>query len=106
MFVLLSMALLLSSTLASINRTSPFPLSLCSGVDIRDISTETLQEHFSNGRLTYFQLSKCYVDRITLTNPFLHHVIEINPDWHQSPALLTMRDLKASFADLYMVFQS
>lgn len=81
MVALLCLALLLSPTLASINRTSPFPVSLCKGVDIKDISLQELQEHFSSGRLTSYQLSQCYVERIAMTNPYLHHVIEINPDW-------------------------
>ncbi|KAK4507076.1 hypothetical protein PRZ48_000810 [Zasmidium cellare] len=81
MLILLGLGLLLVPALAAVNLTNPFPLLPCNGVEIKDISVHSLQEHFSSGRLTSFQLTQCYVDRIALTNPYLRHVIEINPDW-------------------------
>jgi amidase len=61
--------------------TNPFPVELCNGVDLEDITVARLQEYFSDGSLTSVQLCQCYVDRIQTTNPYVHHVIELNPDW-------------------------
>jgi amidase len=60
---------------------NPFPLKPCHDVDIQDITVLQLQAHFANGSLTSVQLAQCYVDRIEETNPYVHHVIEINPEW-------------------------
>jgi amidase len=61
--------------------TNPFPVKLCHGIDIQDITVTQLQAHFANGSLTSVQLAQCYVDRIGETNPYVHHVIEINSEW-------------------------
>jgi amidase len=61
--------------------TNPFPVKLCHGIDIQDITVLQLQAHFANGSLTSVQLAQCYVDRIRETNSYVHHVIEVNPDW-------------------------
>ena len=61
--------------------TNPFPVKPCIGIDIQDITVAQLQAHFANSSLTSVQLAQCYVDRIQETNPYVHHVIEINPDW-------------------------
>lgn len=61
--------------------TNPFPVKPCNCIDIQDITVSQLQAHFANDSLTSVQLAQCYVDRIQETNPYVHHVIEINPDW-------------------------
>lgn len=86
---------------SSVQWTNPFPVEPCNGVNIKDITVAELQrvcknkhnlgatssdhclipQHFANGSLTSVQLTQCYVDRINKTNPYVHHVIEINPDW-------------------------
>jgi amidase len=61
--------------------TNPFPVKPCHGIDIQDITVLQLQAHFAKGSLTSVQLAQCYVDRIRETNSYVHHVIEVNPDW-------------------------
>lgn len=60
---------------------NPFPVKPCNGIDIQEITVAQLQGHFANSSLTSVQLAQCYVDRIQETNPYVCHVIEINPDW-------------------------
>ncbi|WVQ84114.1 hypothetical protein IAT38_006259 [Cryptococcus sp. DSM 104549] len=59
---------------------SPFPVQLCYGADIEDASVATLTALFDSGNLTSEKLTRCYLDRIALTNQYLHAVIETNPD--------------------------
>ncbi|KAF7193675.1 putative amidase [Pseudocercospora fuligena] len=77
--VLFGVSLVLAS--AETNSTNPFPVLPCHGIDMKDVTVSTLQSHLASGRLTSVQLCQCYIDRISLTNPYLRHVIEVNPDW-------------------------
>jgi amidase len=70
-----------SNTTIANSWTNPFPVQRCNGIDIQDITVASLQAHFANGSLTAVQLAGCYVDRIQTVNPYVHHVIELNPDW-------------------------
>lgn len=45
-------------------------------------------QHFDAGNLTSVQLCDCYVARLNKTNPYVHHVIEINPDLYEIAAKL------------------
>ncbi|KAK3641210.1 hypothetical protein LTR56_011450 [Elasticomyces elasticus] len=83
---LIGLLLLPRSCATDVNSTAvqwinPFPVEPCNGVNIKDITVAELQRHFANGSLTAVQLGQCYVDRIAKTNPYVHHVIEVNPDW-------------------------
>ncbi|KZV62379.1 amidase signature enzyme [Peniophora sp. CONT] len=75
---------------------NPFPVETCQGVDIKDITVARLQKHFDAGNLTSVQLCECYVARLNKTNPYVHHVIEINPDLYEIAAKLDAERAKGT----------
>ncbi|EMC98278.1 hypothetical protein BAUCODRAFT_146833 [Baudoinia panamericana UAMH 10762] len=75
------LAFTITQTVEAASWINPFPVEPCNGVDIKGITVAQLQHHFANKTLTAVQLAQCYVNRINKTNIYVHHVIEINPDW-------------------------
>ncbi|KAL1921970.1 uncharacterized protein VTP21DRAFT_10612 [Calcarisporiella thermophila] len=55
-------------------------LSSCNGVTIVETNILALQDAFNNKKLTAKQLTECYIKRIRAIDPYLHSVIEVNPD--------------------------
>ncbi|KAI0243803.1 hypothetical protein L0F63_007490 [Massospora cicadina] len=53
---------------------------LCQGIDIREMTISKAQELQLSGKLSAFNLTECYLERIEVLNPTLHAVIETNPD--------------------------
>ncbi|KAJ7170584.1 amidase signature domain-containing protein [Mycena crocata] len=72
--------LVASNVVARPDWTNPFPVKKCNGVVIEDVDIDTVQGYFHQNLLTAQQLTQCYIDRINLLNPYLHIVIQINPD--------------------------
>ncbi|XP_037033713.1 probable amidase At4g34880 [Bradysia coprophila] len=50
------------------------------GIDIRELTVGQINEHFSMGTLSSFELTKCYLTRINEMNIHLRSVIEVNPE--------------------------
>ncbi|KAJ7634316.1 amidase signature domain-containing protein [Mycena rosella] len=78
--LLLCSALVASGVLGESEWTNPFPVKKCNGVVIEDVDIDTVQNYFEQKVLSAEQLTQCYIDRINLMNPYLHTVIQINPD--------------------------
>ncbi|KAH7171369.1 amidase [Dactylonectria macrodidyma] len=55
-------------------------MPLCCGIDIQDLSINTLQNYLSDGKFTSVDLVSCYLERIHRLNGRLRAVIEVNPD--------------------------
>lgn len=47
---------------------------------MEEASVDAIQKQLSSGKLTSRQLVQCYLDRINTVNPYLHAIIETNPD--------------------------
>ncbi|KAG0167706.1 hypothetical protein DFQ28_005788 [Apophysomyces sp. BC1034] len=62
---------------------NPFPMPKCNGFELEEASIDAIQEALSSGKLTSRDLVKCYLDRIDLINPYMHAVIETNPDVYE-----------------------
>lgn len=50
------------------------------GIDIRELTIGQIREHFQSGRLSSFELTECYLDRISEMDVYLRSVIEVNPE--------------------------
>lgn len=50
------------------------------GIDIRELTISQIREHFRMDRLSSFELTRCYLDRISQMDEYLRSVIEVNPD--------------------------
>ncbi|KAJ9081171.1 hypothetical protein DSO57_1017534 [Entomophthora muscae] len=55
-------------------------LSKCNGLDIREVTITQVHAWFKAKRLTPLDLTRCYLARINKMDPFLHSIIEVNPD--------------------------
>jgi len=55
-------------------------MAKCQGFTLEEASIDAIQQQLASGALTSRQLVQCYLDRINTVNPYLHAVIETNPD--------------------------
>ncbi len=55
-------------------------LALCGNVNLREITITQLQSAMANSELTSVQLVECCTKRIKAMDPYLHSVLQINPD--------------------------
>ncbi|KAI9284988.1 amidase signature enzyme [Umbelopsis sp. AD052] len=78
---LLALVCLASLSLAApTTSSSPFPMAKCNGFQLEEASIDQIQQQLASGRLTSRQLVQCYLNRISTVNPYLHAVIETNPE--------------------------
>ncbi|KAF7731705.1 hypothetical protein EC973_008877 [Apophysomyces ossiformis] len=77
-YTLLALALGLVNMAAAAE--NPFPMPKCNGFKLEEASIDAIQKALSSGKLTSRQLVKCYLDRVDELNPYMHAIIETNPD--------------------------
>ncbi|KAJ2957071.1 hypothetical protein NQZ79_g7143 [Umbelopsis isabellina] len=77
---LLALVCLITLTHAAPSVNTPFPMPSCHGFTLEEASVDAIQKQLSSGKLTSRQLVQCYLDRINTVNPYLHAIIETNPD--------------------------
>ncbi|KAI0223481.1 hypothetical protein L0F63_004060 [Massospora cicadina] len=53
--------------------------SKCNGMEIRELTITGAHHLFKENQLTPLQLTKCYLERIKVMNPYLNAILETNP---------------------------
>ncbi|KAJ6558480.1 amidase family protein [Mycena vulgaris] len=81
-------SLWLAGALLAVNSANAATSRRDLGLVIKDVTVATLQTWFEMSNLTSVQLCECYVKRIEAVKPYVHNVIEINPDLYEIAASL------------------
>ncbi|KAH7406756.1 glutamyl-tRNA amidotransferase subunit A [Phaeosphaeria sp. MPI-PUGE-AT-0046c] len=68
-----------------------FPMPMCNGIALEEVTIDQLQSYMSTGLLTSLQLLRCYLQRVRQVDDYINSVIELNPD---AEAIATALDVE------------